>query len=191
MNKTSGTLKKVVVIVVAVLIAAALAWQAYNYWQMRLGAERADKVLETMQAVIPGLGEDSGVPAGQGRDPLPQVEIDGYNIVGCIEVPSIGVMAPVLSEGHEDKGFAATAGGSPVQGNFMLTGGRYDIFRKLADVRPGDIVAFTDIDGVRYTYRVVTQFHLKDWDESDLDLMLCYRTDGKTQFVLGCKLAEL
>ena len=31
------------------------------------------------------------------------------------------------------------------------------------------------------------QFHLKDWDEADQDLMLCYPTDDNTQFVLGCK----
>ena len=51
----------------------------------------------------------------------------------------------------------------------------------------GDKVAFTDIDGVRYNYIVTTQFHLKDWDEADQDLMLCYKTDDNTQFVLGCK----
>ena len=139
-----------------------------------------------MKTLVPNLGVDTGIATGQGRDPLAALSIDEIDIVGCIEVPSIDLMAPVTASGYEEEGFATIDGGSPVKGNLRLIGGRADVFRKISHAKPGDTVAFTDIDGVRYSYRVTTQFHLKDWDEADHDLMLCYRTDDNTQFVLGC-----
>lgn len=186
-KKTAGTTNSVVKTIAALLIIAAAAYFAYSYYQIHKGTKRADMIIETMKGVIPDLGVDTGVSTGQGRDPLPVLEINGLNIVGCIEVPSIDIMAPVLSRGHEEEGFAAVENGSPVKGNFKLMGGKNDIFTKLEGTNPGDIVAFTDIDGVRYNYRVTTQFHLKEWDEADHDLMLCYQTDDHTEFVVGCK----
>lgn len=174
--------------IAALLIIAAAAYFGYSYYQISTGTRHADRIIDTLKGIIPNLGVDTGVSTGQGRDPLPQLEIDGLGIVGVIEVPSIDIMAPVLAKGQDEKGFAVISGGSPVKGSFMLTGGRNDIFRSLADAQPGDKVSFTDIDGVRYNYRVLTQFHLKSWDEADQDLMLCYQTDEQTQFVLGCKL---
>ena len=42
------------------------------------------------------------------------------------------------------------------------------------------------MDGARYRYEVTTQLNLKNWDDADYDLMLCYDTDDQTQFVVGC-----
>ncbi len=189
MSNTSGTGNRVVKLVAVLVIVAAVTCFGYSFYETRMGTKRADRILETMKEVIPNLGVDTGTTA-QGRDPLPQVEIDGLPVVGCIEVPSIEIMAPVITKGHSEEGFAAIESGSPVKGHLKLLGGKNDIFRKLENARPGDTVAFTDIDGVRYNYRVLTQFHLKEWDEADQDLMLCYQADDKTQFVLGCKLAD-
>ena len=190
MKQTPSRSKSVVKMIMFLLIVAAVAYFGYSYYQTRQGTDRAGRILETMKEVIPDLGVDTGTSTGQGRDPLAQLEIEGMNVVGCIEVPSVDIMAPVLAKGHEEKGFATIESGSPVKGKLKLTGGRNDIFSKLEKARPGDIVAFTDIDGVRYNYRVLTQFHLKEWDEADNDLMLCYETDDNTEFVLGCMYAE-
>ena len=189
MKGKKGT-KQILRLSVLLLIIAAIGYGGYRYLQIQQSGRHAAEVLSKMEMLIPNLGVDTGVSKGLGRDPLPVINIDQIDIAGCIEVPSIDLMAPVTSEGYEEEGFAAIVGGSPVKGNFMLTGGRDDVFRKLSKAKPGDTVAFTDVDGVRYNYRVLTQFHLKEWDEADQDLMLCYRTDEQTQFVLGCKLAD-
>lgn len=180
-------MNKAVKRIAALLIVAAIAFIGYSYYEISTGTRHADRIVETLKGIIPNLGVDTGTSTGMGRDPLPLLEIDGLDIVGVIEVPSIDIMAPVLAKGQEEKGFAVLSDGSPVKGSFMLIGGRNDIFRSLKDAQPGDKVSFTDIDGVRYNYRVLTQFHLKSWDEADQDLMLCYQTDEQTQFVLGCK----
>ena len=189
MKGNAGT-KRILKISILLLIIAAIGYGGYTYYQIQQSGKHASEVLNTMKNIIPNLGVDTGMSKGLGRDPLPVISIDQIDIAGCIEVPSIDLMAPVTAEGYEEEGFATIVSGSPVKGNFKLTGGRDDVFRKLSKAKPGDTVAFTDVDGVRYNYRVLTQFHLKEWDEADNDLMLCYRTDDQTQFVLGCKLAD-
>ena len=69
-------------------------------------------------------------------------------------------------------------------------GGSGDVFSRLSKGKPGERVIFTDMDGVRYEYTITTQFHLKDWAKADNDLMLCYKTDSDTKFVLGCTKAD-
>lgn len=176
--------------IMAIVVVAVLAYAGYTFMQLRESAKHADEVLDTMKTLIPDLGVDTGESTGQGRDPLASIMIDEKDIVGCIEIPSIGLMAPVTAGGYEEEGFATIVSGSPVKGKLRIKGGRNDVFRKLAKAAPGDKVAFTDIDGVRYNYTVTTQFHLKDWDEADNDLMLCYESDEQTDFVLGCTAAE-
>ena len=189
MKGNAGT-KRILKISILLLIIAAIGYGGYTYYQIQQSGKHASEVLNTMKNIIPNLGVDTGMSKGLGRDPLPVISIDQIDIAGCIEVPSINLMAPVTAEGYEEAGFATIDSGSPVKGNFKLTGGRDDVFRKLSKATPGDTVAFTDVDGVRYNYRVLTQFHLKEWDEADNDLMLCYKTDDNTEFVLGCMYAE-
>ncbi len=182
---------KPVRLTVMLLIIAALAFGGYRIYQVRQASQQANEVLKVMYDMIPGLGTDTGVSTGRGRDPLPALSISGIDIVGCIEIPALDLMAPVTAHDYETDGFITMVSGSPVKGKFRLTGRREDVFSKLSDANPGDKVIFTDIDGVRYTYDVVTQFHLKDWDEATNDLMLCYdTTDSQTQFVLGCTAAQ-
>ena len=188
--KGNAGIKSILKISIVLLIIAALGYSGYTYFHIQQSGKHAAEVLSKMENIIPNLGVDTGMSKGLGRDPLPVISIDQIDIAGCIEVPSINLMAPVTAEGYEEEGFATIAGGSPVKGNFKLTGGRDDVFRKLSKAKPGDTVAFTDVDGVRYNYRVLTQFHLKEWDEADNDLMLCYKTDDNTEFVLGCMYAE-
>ena len=179
--------KRIVKWVITAALLAVISYGAYTTVQLSSSMKHANEVLDTMKTLVPNLGVDTGISTGQGREPLAALSIDGIDIVGCIESASINLMAPVTAQGYEEAGFAAIVSGSPVKGNLRLTGGRKDVFRKLAKTKPGDTVAFTDIDGVRYKYLVTTQFHLKDWDEADYDLMLCYKTDNNTQFVVGCK----
>jgi hypothetical protein len=96
-------------------------------------------------------------------------------------------MVPVLQKKEKAPGFTTWTSGSPVKGHLRIQGDQRDVFLKLSDTNPGDSVYFTDMDGVQYNYRVTTQFHLKTWDSADdYDLLLCYETDDKTYFVVGC-----
>ncbi|MBQ6622300.1 MAG: hypothetical protein IJH75_05655 [Mogibacterium sp.] len=182
-------LRKRILLLVVLILAVCAAFYGYDPLQRHQASREAQDTLEIMAELIPNFGVDTGV-SGIGRDPLGAMSIQETDIVGCIEIPALELIAPVAAQGTEKEYFITWVSGSPVKGNFRLIGGRKDVFRGLAGVRPGDVVIFTDIDGVRYNYQAYTQLHLKDWDTADYDLMLCYRTDEQTQFVLGCASVE-
>ena len=186
MARRSKSGNRIVKLLVLVIILAAAGYAGYRIYGGTQGDAKAEGVMSTLEKVIPGLGVDTGVERGMGRDPLAAISVDGMDIVGVIEIPALDIMAPVTDKGVEEPYFAAWLDGSPVQGNFKIIGGRDDIFRKIASLKPGDKVVFTDIDGVRYNYNVTTQYHLKKWDAGDNDMQLCYETDGDTYFVVGC-----
>lgn len=184
-NRKGGTFR-IVVIIILIVAAIAAAICGYGLMQRKQTSEEADKVLTTMKVLIPGLGVDTDEASSNGRDPLSVMTVEGVDIVGCLEIPAIDVMVPVTAKGTSRKGFVSYLSGSPVKGKFRLSGSRTGIFSDLAKVKPDDRVIFTDADGVRYRYSVLTQFHLKKWDKADYDIMLTYKVDDDTRFVVGC-----
>lgn len=178
--------KRILRLIIVLIVIAGFGYGAYRVYEGIKGGTKADDAIETLKSVIPGLGEDTDVATGLGRDPLAAISIDGTDVVGVIEIPAIEIMAPVAGKGIEEEFFASWKDGSPVKGSFEIIGGRDDVFRNISSLQPGDKVVFTDIDGIRYSYTVTTQYHLKKWDDGDNDLLLCYETDDKTFFVVGC-----
>ena len=184
--KKRRNVRRIILLLVVVLLVASAAIGGYAVYERQQAGGQAKATLDVMREVIPNFGVDTGAATGMGRDPLAALSIDEIDIIGALEIPSINLLAPVTAKGYEEEYFATWMDGSPVKGHFRIIGGRDDVFRKLSKVKPGAVVTFTDIDGIRYSYQVTTQFHLKNWDEADHDLMLCYETDSKTRFVVGC-----
>lgn len=182
----SGGTRRIRNLVIILIVIACLGYGGYRVYEDMYGGTRADEAMKTLQSVIPGLGVDTDVATGLGRDPLAAITIDGIDVVGVIEIPALDIMAPVAGKGIEEEYFASWKDGSPVKGHFEILGGRDDVFRRISSLKPGDRVIFTDIDGIRYSYSVTTQYHLKKWDDGDNDLLVCYATDDKTYFVVGC-----
>ena len=180
--------KRIIILIASILIAAAAGGGGYLAYHMKQSNTQSEDVLAVMEQMIPGLaaGSDSQTSSGMGRDPLAALSIEEMDIVGCLEIPSLNLRAPVCGKEFSAQYFATWVSGSPVSGKFRLIGGREDVFLRLPKAEPGALVVFTDIDGVRYEYEVTTQYHLKDWAEADNDLMLCYEVDDQTDFVLGC-----
>ena len=191
-NKTDTNKKgrKAARILAGILALLLVAGGGYRLYTLHQHSVRARKAMAQLEKVVPGLGTDTGISRGAGRDQLSAITLGGTDIVGVIEIPALNIMAPVTGKGLNEACYATWLDGSPVQEHFRIIGGRWDLFRKLARLRPGDNVAFTDVDGVRYNYRVTTQYHIKKWDMGENDLQLCYETDDDTYFCVGCGLAD-
>ena len=181
--------KKLLVLIIAVLIALLLC-VCYIFLPKKQENAESQAVIQTMEELVPYFGTDQTDSSGMGRDPLPVMQVNGVDIVGAIEIPSLDLRAPVTDKGVKKKYFARWVSGSPVKGRLRLMGGKNDVFSRISKGKPGEMVIFTDVDGVRYEYSITTQFHLKDWSKADYDLMLCYKVDSDTKFVLGCTRAE-
>lgn len=182
----SNNKNRITRLIILAVIIVVLAFVGYRIYSAKDGGNKAEDTIKALETIIPGLGVDTDVQSGLGRDPLAAISIDGVDIVGVLEIPSLDIMAPVTGKNISEEYFATWLDGSPVQGNFKIVGGHDDLFRRISRLKPGDTIAFTDIDGIRYKYNVTTQYHLKKWDEGDNDLQICYVTDDDTYFVVGC-----
>ena len=129
------SLIKTLVILAVIATLGGTGWWLYSGQQ---GSAKADSVMRTLAEIVPGLGDDSADSTGVGRDPLAAISIEGIDIVGVLEIPALDINAPVTSKDYSEEYFASWLDGSPVQGHFMVKGGRDDLFRKLAG-RQGDI----------------------------------------------------
>lgn len=186
MSGRTKSRNRILRLIIVLAILAMIGYGGYRIFSSVNSGSRAEETMRTLETIIPGLGVESETSGGLGRDPLAAISIDGLDIVGVIEIPALDIMAPVTGKDISEEYFASWLDGSPVQGNFKVIGGRDDIFRSIASLKPGDRVTFTDIDGVRYNYNVTTQYHLKKWDAGENDMQLCYESDGDTYFVVGC-----
>lgn len=78
------------------LIAAALILQVYNLWDQY----RADRVAAEQLAALNLVMEQRQTP-DMVIDPdmeMPVVTVNGYDYVGTLEIPCIGISLPVMSE---------------------------------------------------------------------------------------------
>ena len=177
--------KKILVISIVILIAVLICILLIFVPKPQENDE-SRAAIESMEDMVPNFGTDYSYTSGMGRDPLPVMTINDTDLVGAIEIPSLDLRAPVADKGVKKTYFARWASGSPVKGKFRIMGNKNDVFSRLNKGIPGEMVIFTDMDGTRYEYTITTQFHLKDWAKADYDLMLCYKVDDDTKFVLGC-----
>lgn len=177
--------KRVFILAAIILVVAVAAFAIREVYHTGESAAKADKVMETMMELVPGLKDGGVTDRSGGSGEVRAMSIDGFNVVGCLKVPSLDIMVPVITGGEEESGFAFYDSGSPLADDLKIRGNRNGAFSRISELAPGDKVSFIDIDGILYEYSVVTQYHLKAWDEGDNDMMLCYETDEKTEFVVG------
>ena len=176
-------------IAVAVVLCALVA--GCFYWSKdKEAARKADAAVAGIEEIVPGISDGSGSMNGASSAELAAINIEGADVVGILRIPSLDIDAPVAAKDADEKYFAYIEEGSPADRGFRIYGKQSGLFRSLAGLMPGDNVSFTDVYGTTYEYKVTTQYHLKNWDEGDNDLLLCYRTDSDTVFTVGCEGAE-
>lgn len=177
------------------LIAAGL-WVGYNLWDDHRAGEASSEILSQFPTAASEDEEDEQVSGGSDRVPLyvsypeiemPTVQIDDNAYVGRIDIPSVGLSLPVMSEWSYPNLKLAPCrySGSAYQGNLIIAGHDYrSHFGPLRSLNCGDRVIFTDMDGNEFTYEVteIDQLASNDvaamTDEGDWDLTLFTCTIG-------------
>lgn len=133
------------------------------------------------------------------RDPhkkLPTVEHDGQTYIGTIDIPSLELSLPVISQWSYPRLKIAPCRyqGSPYLNDLIIMAHNYKShFGRLIDLHIGDEVYFTDVDGNVFRYAVeeletlgktdVERMLSGDWD---LTLYTC-TVGGKTRVTVRCK----
>lgn len=200
------------------LILGAGALTAYNFWDEDRAAESSAKALKQLIERIPET-----VPAVQttrnaavtelsvteviypdyvlnpGMD-MPVQEIDGYQYIGVLSVPSVDMELPVIDQWSYSGAAVAPCrySGSAYLDNMVIAAHNHwgHFGPLLNNIRLDDTVIFMDVDGNVFEYRVVEFEVLKptqidemitgDWD---LTLFTC-SIGMQTRMAVRCEKVE-
>ena len=148
-TRSGGVFAKVLVIMGAVLLIAALLLLLYNRYESDRAGKDAEALLEDVLSVV-----EQNAAAGP---ELPVVEVDGYGCVGYLEVPSLELTLPVLTDWDYEKLRVAPClqFGSSRTDDLVIAAHNFKRhFGRLKELSQGDAIVFTDMDGIENHYEV-------------------------------------
>ena len=89
---------------------------------------------------------------------MPTINVDGYECIGILSIPVLDLELPVLTDWSYAKLKKAPCHyyGSYYETDFVIAAHNYKAhFGRLSELQTGDIVIFTDVQGVEHYYEVV------------------------------------
>ena len=185
-----------------VLVAAGLGIVGFNlYDEYRAGREAAETTdalkseaaaqqepVDTVEEQLPDYVLDPDME-------MPTATVDGNEYIGVLEVPSLGLSLPVMSEWSYPGLRIAPCrySGSAYSGGFTIAAHNYSThFGPVRNLSAGAEVVFTDVEGNRFVYRVQSVEILEPTDieemlsdEWDLTLFTC-TTGGQARVAVRC-----
>ena len=157
----------------AALIISALLLLIYNQWENKQAKESSESMLADVQTAIqeqaaietPSLPEEPAKTDEKTEEEVEETEptptkiamINGYNYIGILNLPGLMLELPVLSDCDEvllkiapcrDYGDLST-------NDLVIAAHNYrNHFGRLSQLKNGDEVTFTDMDGVVHHYQI-------------------------------------
>lgn len=141
----------------AVLLLAALSLFIWNW-------SENEKAGASVEYIMPRLIEQLEIDAKSSLYPdiynpaMREVEIDGYAYIGYLSIPSQDLELPVMSEWDYTRLKIAPCryAGSAKTDNLVIAGHNYTRhFGPIRNLSRGDVVYFTDMDGMVSYYQVM------------------------------------
>ena len=187
------------------LIAAALLLIFYNIYEGFMAGRLASQMAEQLEEFI--FTDDEAKEGTEMQEYMwnPDMEmpvkiIDGREYVGVLCIPSLELVLPVIGNWNDSNLKIAPCRyeGSAYQDNLIIAGHNYTAhFGRLGNMREGDTVIFTDMDGNVFTYKMTEWEILKSADiegmeKGDWDLTLFTCTlGGKSRITIRFKREKL
>ena len=187
-------------------LVAALLLLTYNLWDSYRADESRKEILEEYKEENRRVFSDTGSTEGEipdykldpGMD-MPEVLLDDFDNAACIgilEIPSLDLELPVLSEWSYPNLKLAPCryAGSAYTDNLVIAAHNYQThFGKLKSVREGSEVSFTDAAGNKFVYHVaaveaLTPQSVEEMTAGEWPLTLFTCTpDGKNRVTVRCE----
>ena len=186
------------------LILSALLLLLYNRYEDAHAGQEAENLLENVETVIETKRikapvtskQQDAAPSTTPLDPqMPVVMLDGYEYVGYVEIPVLGLKLPVMSEWDYNRLKLAPCRqfGSSRTDDLVIAAHNYEShFGYLYQLELGDQVIFTDMDGIENLYEVtgldtLNPIEVDAVQNSGHDLVLYTCTyEGKTRVTVFC-----
>lgn len=186
------------------LVLAALLLTGYNVWDERRAGAAADVTFQALkfqteesreelpEYILPDYQVDP-------RFEMPTAEIDGHHYVGYLDIPSLELSLPVMSDWSypQLKISPCRYSGSVYLDSMIIAAHNYDRhFGRLKNLETGALVRFTDIDGNVFDFSVTAleQLWPDQTDEMlsgewDLTLFTC-TLGGRQRVTVRCTRIE-
>lgn len=194
------------------MILSALSLFLYNCHKDAHAGQESESLMADIELLIaaqlaesstPNQSKEAGAvdsPSPAPLDPeLPAVILEGYEYVGYVEIPTLWVKLPVMADWNYNRLEIAPCRqfGSSRTDDLVIVAHNYrSHFGGLKDLKEGDSVIFTDMEGIINTYSVAKIETLKPTDvdtvqNSDYDLVLYTCTyGGQTRVAVFCNRSE-
>ena len=148
-----------IIAVGAALILSALLLLLYNRYEDAHAGQEAESLLASVEEAISAQTMDVPTAAAPSPTPLdpemPVVMLDGYEYVGYVEIPALGLKLPVMSKWDYTRLRVAPCRqfGSSRTDDLVIAAHNYENhFGRLKELSKGDTVIFTDMEGIVSTY---------------------------------------
>ena len=140
-----------------VCLLSSVGFVVYNRSEDERAEEIAQSLLEDVQNII---DEKTTGPDDTEKTPteMSTVKVDGYDCIGILSVPVLDLELPVLTDWSYAKLKKAPCHyyGTYYEKDFVIAAHNYKShFGRLSELQTGDIVFFTDVNGVAYYYEVI------------------------------------
>ena len=176
--------KKIGIVLIAAGVLAMLAAMGlllYNTWETRHAETASQDVLEQMSATSFEVSQDE-------ETALSVAMVDGYPYIGIVGLPTLGIQLPVMDDWDYTRLKLAPCRyyGAPKTDDFVIAGHNYPThFGRLSELKIGDEVTFTEMDGTFHRYKVgdietLSPGQTQTMLESDWDLTLYTCTYSRT-----------
>ena len=201
------------IIIGILLILAALLLIGYNRYESQSASKASQSVLAVMQNTVEETTVSSAVEdvyvdhidpydqdAAEIAAEMTEKEIDGQYYIGYLSIPILELELPVISEWSYPRLRIAPCRhfGSTKTDDLVIAAHNYEShFGKLKQLKTGDLLTFTDMDGEKILYEVQVVDVLQPTavdavKNSDFDLVLYTCTyGGESRVVVFCNRVKL
>ena len=188
----------------AIMLCGSLGLLLFNHQQQTMAARSVDAVMPQLVTAIhesKRLLEESQPPQElplQQREMVVQ-EIDGHNYIGFVGIPALELELPVMADWTYPQLKIAPCRftGSIFTDDLVIMAHNFERhFGRIRDLKPGDTVTFTDMEGQTISYEVVVLDILhptavEDMTAGEYDLTLFTCTyGGKSRVTVRCDRME-
>lgn len=205
-------------IIGVVLILSALLLFLYNEWNNAVMEEQSSEIYVQLKQMIAQNVQKNALSQDDPDAPVPTlgsanieqetaeeepnmtvVMLNGYEYIGILELPTINLSLPILSDWDEAKLKIAPCRqqGSVEENDLVIAGHNYRRhFQYLYKLQIGDTIRFTDMNGniTTYTVSIMRTLDATDVDtvlNSEYDLVLYTCTySGKERTTVFCNKAK-
>lgn len=192
-----------------VLMLLACGLTGWNLWENHRAAREAEEMLLWLQPLRLNLPRNEEIVQEEvevipdyvlsPNMEMPTETVDGWDYVGTLEIPALGLELPVINQWSYPALRKAPCRyvGSAYQGGMVIAGHNYaSHFGNLHLLQAGDEIRFIDMDGNIFTYKVtlletlgpnaVEEMQSDAWD---LSLFTC-TVGGAARVTVRCLQAE-